>query len=499
MSTIPTSAASASASANSALQQAAQSIISGSTNSTMDVNALVTALVNAKVAGKSATLTARSQRNTTQLTAIGTIKSVLSLLQSSLKTLSDGTALASLVASASGKGLTASTGAGAISGSYSVTVTNIATAQTLTSGAFDATTPLGSGTLQLSVGNQSVTIDIDPKKSTLADIASAINSANGNPGVTAAIINGTDGAHLVLNASSTGLANGISIAVTSDSAELQKLNVKTSASATTPAVTAIDNTDDWKQSVAAQDARFEIAGMPVTSASNTIKSALAGVTLSLTQDAVGTTQTLTLARDLADQKSAIGAFVTAYNNFVTTVASLTGFDSTKQAGQQGGALLGDALLNSIRNTISSALSAGVKNGAGSGVNFASIGISLQKDGQLKIDDNALTLALKDNAGTLSSLFNAKTGLAASLNTHLASFLTTGGIIDARANAISADQKAVADQQTKLNAYSAKLTKGYNDQFTALNSLMSRMNQNSQYLTQLFGGANSAGALATNHK
>ena len=49
----------------------------------MDVNSLVSALVNSKVAGKTATLNARQQKNTTQLTAIGSVKSVLSLLQSS--------------------------------------------------------------------------------------------------------------------------------------------------------------------------------------------------------------------------------------------------------------------------------------------------------------------------------------------------------------------------------------------------------------------------------
>ncbi|HLX03810.1 MAG TPA: flagellar filament capping protein FliD, partial [Trinickia sp.] len=248
-----------------------------------------------------------------------------------------------------------------------------------------------------------------------------------------------------------------------------------------------------------QDASLTIAGTQVTSASNTVKSALTGVTMSLTQDAAGTTQTLSVAQDVTDQKTAIGAFVTAYNNFVTTAASLTGFDSTQKKGQQGGTLLGDSTLNTIRNAITSTLSEGVKNSLGGGVNLASIGISLQKDGQLKIDDSALTVALSNNPDTLSSLFNSKTGLGASLDTHLSSFLKTGGIIDARTDAINADQKAATDQQTQLTAYSAQLTKGYNAQFTALNSLMSRMNQNSQYLTQLFGGTKSAGALATNHK
>lgn len=43
----------------------------------------------------------------------------------------------------------------------------------------------------------------------------------------------------------------------------------------------------------------------------------------------------------------------------------------------------------------------------------------------------------------------------------------------------------------------QLTNSYNAQFTALNTLMAHMSSNASYLTALFGGANSAGALAGN--
>ena len=42
-----------------------------------------------------------------------------------------------------------------------------------------------------------------------------------------------------------------------------------------------------------------------------------------------------------------------------------------------------------------------------------------------------------------------------------------------------------------------MTKQYNAQFTALNTLMATMANNTRYLTQLFGGQNSAGAMANN--
>jgi flagellar hook-associated protein 2 len=483
-------------SASTSIQQAAQSIISGSTQSSTDVNTLVTALVNAKVAGKTAALTGRATRDNNQLTAIGTLKSVLSLLQSALTPLTNGSAFNTFTASASGKGLTASAGKGVAAGSYAVDVKNIAASQSITSGAFTSKAALGAGSLTLSVGGKSTTVNIESGKSTLADIAAAINSASGNPGVSATVVNGVDGAHLMLHSTSTGLANGINIQVKSDSADLNKLSVKSSVSTTTPATTQVDDSGNWKQSVAGEDAHLSISGMEIESASNTVTSAIDGLTLNLSADAVDNPQTLTIAQDVTDQKTAISAFVTAYNNFVTSVASFAGFDSTKKAGSQGGVLLGDSTVNAIRNTLAGAISGGLKQGSGM-ANLAAIGITLQKDGTLKTDDVKLTNALTTDPTGVAALFNLKTGMAASMNTSLTSFLKTGGMLDAHSNALTADLKSISSQQAQLTDYTDKLTKGYNAQFTALNTLMTQMSQNGDYLTALFGGKNSAGALANN--
>src|SRR6202453_3223967 len=148
-------------SASTSIQQAAQSIISGSTQSSTDVNAIITALVNAKVAGKTAALTDRATRDNNQLTAIGMLNSVLSLLQSALTPLANGSAFNTFTASASGKGLTASAGKGVAAGSYAVDVKNIAASQSITSGAFTNKAALGAGSLTLSVGGKSTTVNIE--------------------------------------------------------------------------------------------------------------------------------------------------------------------------------------------------------------------------------------------------------------------------------------------------------------------------------------------------
>jgi flagellar hook-associated protein 2 len=300
-----------------------------------------------------------------------------------------------------------------------------------------------------------------------------------------------------INVAISGTASGDSLnnlAVTSGTAPAPANSTQTAGNYTGSVTTVTSGS--WTQSVAGEDANFSIAGTPGTSASNTITTALSGVSMTLDSTSVGTTQTLTVAPDTTGQATAITAFVTAYNNYMSTVQSLTSFDSTQAKGSQGGALLGDSMMNTIRNTLSSALSAGVGTGA-SAVNLASIGITLQPDGTLKTDTDALNSALTNNPETVANLFNSKTGVGATLNNSLTTFLQTGGIMDTRSTALTADLKSLTDQQTQLTAYTAQLTTAYNAQFTALNTLMSQSTSNANYLTALFGGTNSAGALATN--
>ncbi|WP_324657561.1 flagellar filament capping protein FliD [Burkholderia thailandensis] len=492
---------------DAALQQAAQSIISGATgNSSMDVNSLVTALVNAKTAGQSAALSTSVATDQTTLSALGTLKAALTALQAGIGSLGDGTLTQKFTATATGTGLTATTGAGAVAGSYSVAVTQIATSQTLSSGAFNATQQLGTGTLTLSVGGKSTSISIDSTNNTLSGIASAINSAPNTPGVTATIVTGTDGAHLVLRSATTGAANVINVGVSNLSGDngLSSLAV-TSTASTTGGQSTIQSGGSiaWTQSTSAQDAEFTVGGIAASSASNAVSGAIAGVTLNLTQAAVGTTQTLNVTTDTTAQATAITNVVNLYNTVVTTMSSLSSLSGAGTSSQRAGPLLGDSTLNMIQNSLARVVGAGVTTG-GSTVSLASIGItfadgatSTQADGTLTIDTTKLNAALQNSPSTVAAVFNSTNGIGAQLNTTIQNYVQTGGVFDTRSNALNQDLKSLAQQQTQLASYASQLTSQYNAQFTALNTLMAQMNSNSNYLTQLFGGSNSSGAMANN--
>lgn len=222
---------------------------------------------------------------------------------------------------------------------------------------------------------------------------------------------------------------------------------------------------------------------------------LNGITLNLAAAAVSATdtQTLTVSPDTKSQATTITNFVNLYNTAVKTMGTLSSF--TAGASSQG-VLLGDSTLNTIRNSLASVVARGVANGSGHGhTNLMSIGISLEKDGTLKLDSAKLDVALTANPSGVAHLFNPKNGIGTRMAEQIAPFTKKGGLIDVRTNALGADLKRVTQQQSDLADYASQLTKQYQAQFTALNALMAKMNSNTQYLTRLFGGANSNGTLA----
>jgi flagellar hook-associated protein 2 len=141
--------------------------------------------------------------------------------------------------------------------------------------------------------------------------------------------------------------------------------------------------------------------------------------------------------------------------------------------------------------------------------LASLGITFQKDTggqpfaelQIDADPNGPTLddAVTNNPALIGALFNKTNGIAQQLDSVLTSYTSGQGIIANRTNDLTADIANLAKQQNDLDDFAAQLTSQFNDQFTALNTILAQAQSNSNFLTSLFGGANSSGALAQNSK
>ncbi len=454
------------------IQQAAQSILSGATGSSLDVNTLVQALVTGKTAGRAAVLTHQQQSSNAMLSALGTIKSALSTLKGSLAGLADGSLFSQFAATASGKGIAATISAGAAAGSYSVNVEQLATANQISSKAYARDASLGTGTLTIGAGDASMSIALDSKNNTLAGVAAAINGSSNNPGVTAAVVKGSDGEHLVLTSKETGAANTLSV----------------SADAGVDAGLATAN---FKQVTAAQDAKLTVSGNAVTSASNIVKDALTGVTLALTSAAVGTTQTVSVEADTTAIGKAVQGFADAYNAWASAQRALSAYDPSSKAAAP---LLGDSMLNAAVNGISGIMSSGVAVG-GKTYSLAQIGLDLKHDGTLDFSASKLQSTLNANPAIASSVFNGTNGLGQRLDTLLNEYtLSSVGQVDKRTASINAELSSLTKQQSDLATYQQTLTAQYNAQFTALNRLLTSIGNSKTYLNHLFGGDGSPGSL-----
>jgi flagellar hook-associated protein 2 len=473
-STAATTGASNVAANNGPTSIAANSSAAAAGGSVINVSSLVSQLVAATQAPQTALINSKTQAVTAEISSVGTLKSTLSTFQSSLSTLATPSSFNAQTASSSNSAFfTATATSGAPIGSYSIGVTQLASAEQLLSGPLgtDGTAATGTGTLQLSLGTTNFAVTVDSTDNSLDGIAAAINSAAGNPGITATVLNGSDGAHLVLSSTLTGLANTIAVTETDGGTGLSGFTYGTG------------NTANYAEESQPLDAEFTVAGVPATSPSNTVANALSGVTLTLTGvTPAKTPATLTVSTDTATIEQNIGAFVTAYNTMAQGMATLGGYDS---ATSTAGAMMGDPLFTGIQSQIQNQLYSIVNTGSSTYNSLASIGITTNSDGSLSLNSAALSNALSTNFGAVSQLFSGASGVASGLNTVITQALSSTGSIASRSQTLVDQENALTEQTSQLNNQMAQLSASLTQQYSALNTLLSSLQTTSAYLTQAF--------------
>jgi flagellar hook-associated protein 2 len=464
-------------------------ITSTGIGSGLNISAIVSSLTTAYGAAQTSQLTNEQTSLNAQVSAYGTFSSALSTLQSTLSTLEDPSTLAGFDATVADTTVaSASTSSGAAAGQYSLEVQNLATSATLTSQPVPSSTSVvGTGTLSIAVGGASTSINITSADDTLAGIASAINSATNNPGVTASIISTTSGARLVLAGTSTGADNSITVTETDGGNALSSLVYD-------PA----DSVTNLTQTQAAQDASYSINGFAATSASNVVTGAISGVTLNLLKpSAADTPTTLTISPDTSAAQTSIGTFVTALNGVLSSIQSLTGYNATTQT---AGALSGNATLETFQNQLENILDV-VKSGNSSGGvgSLADLGITADADGNYDTNTTTLGNALSANLTSVGNLLGGTNGIATQINSLINSYTGTGGLLDTINQGLQTSLSSVSQQQTALTAelatYSATMTAQYN----AMDTAVAALKETQTYLTAEFDPTASAasGTSSTN--
>jgi flagellar hook-associated protein 2 len=437
-----------------------------------------------------------------RISALGTIKSSLSSFQASFSGLISGSSILGNTATSSNTAAIGAAGtSGAIAGNYSLEVSQLAQPQKLVAaGQADATAAIGGGTsttLTIDLGtisggtldpvtgtysgatftanaNPSFNVVIDNTNNSLEGIRDAINAADG--GVTATIINdgnATNPNRLVLSSAASGLSESIRIAVVGD-ATLDGLLAQDPA-----------GTQNFSQTVTAQNALFTVDGINITKSSNTVTDVIQGVTLTL---AGVTTAPVTVAvsQDTASAKTAVETFVTAYNDLQAEIKKQ--IDSGVNGGTAG-ALASDSstrqMLSSIRDELNK-MPTGI---TGSYTNLSSIGVSFQLDGTLALDETVLAAAIQDDSNNVAELFSSADGYAARLDTVVSAMLDYNGSIDLRTNAFKDRISTLEDRQENLESALIRTEARMRARFTALDVLLSSMTTTTNALSQQLASLN----------
>lgn len=381
--------------------------------------------------------------------------------------------------------------ASAVSGSYSVEVSQLAQAQGLASGAYTGNTaPVGSGTLRIELGSwdaghtaftpktgaTAVDIVIPPGADSLEQVRSAINDADA--GVTASIIRDATGSRLVLRSSATGAENALRITATADAPGVPGSPTLDALAFDPPSAVGT-----MTETLAARNATAVINGLPVSSASNTLSDVVEGLTLTLAKTTTAPVQ-VGVALDSASMRSAVDDFVKAYNEINRYIGAQTQYNADTQV---AGALQGDGATRSLQSQLRAMLTAG----SGASPNFqrlSDIGIAVQRDGSLQLDASKFDAALADPAAVQRAFTNDEEGTSndgfAVRIQELTTLLTrSDGLVTSRSEGLRASiarsDKDIARQEARVAQTEARLLR----QYAALDATMNNLNGLNNFITQ----------------
>ena len=467
------------------------------TGSGLDIDGLVANLVAAERTPAENRLNAREAVLTSRSASFNSVKAALTEFESASSKLAKASTFSQFTTSSSDTTkATISATSSASLGSYQLAVTNLASAQTLASGTFSATTDtLGTGTLTIAIGTPSYTgstyssftqtssvdITIDSSNNTLAGVRDAINSAGA--GVNASILKNGDDYQLLLVSEKTGLSNSMSVSVSGDSvgsdiddSGLSKLAFNSSGSQLT-------------QYAAGANANFSINGLAVSSASNTVTDVIDGVTLNLLS-ATASPITIDVKTDTDTIVAEVQAFVDLYNTYASLVTDLTKYDATTGV---AGDLQGDSTVRSVMSQIRSELGKSVTGLTGSYTSLVDLGISIDKSGVMSFTQSTFKTAFAAAPTEVAGVFASTTvsgtaveGVAEKLETLIEGFLvSTTGIFDSRITGINSQLEAIGEDRADLARRMQSLEDRYFAQLNAMDSLLAEIETTGNFLTQQF--------------
>ena len=460
----------------------------------LDVNTIVTQLMAIE---RTPIRQLQTQATTlqTKLSAYGQVQSAAAAMRDAAAKLTTASTYGGTTASSSdSSSVSVSASTGAAAGVIGITVSKLATSQSVASQAQPTSaSTIGQGSLTIELGTwnadqsaftaktgaTAVTISIGSGEDSLAQIRDKVNSANA--GVSASIVTDASGARLVMRSTATGESNGfrVSAAESSGSPGLSTLAFDPSA-----------GVNSMTQTQAAGNANAMIDGLAIVSESNTLDSAVTGLTISLNKTTTSAVN-LNIASDTTSIKKAVTDFATAYNSLSTLLRDQTKYDSsTKTAGTLQGDSAAVALQSQLRNITMGSTTLG-----GSLSRMSDLGLDPGSNGLITINSTKLDAAVGKPAD-LKNFFMAtdlttpsNSGLAQQLRSFGDLVLGTDGSITTRQTGLQSRITDNTDRQSSMETRVALTEKRLRARYTALDTQMASLTSLSSYVTQQIAAMN----------
>ena len=412
------------------------------------------------------------QHQSDDQTKLSTLASLISGLQN-LQTASDALTLPSdlktIKASSSQAAVAVSATGTATVGTHTMIVAQLAQAQTSVSGAFASDTAgvAGAGSLQFTVGSGAPVTITFSGSDTLDDIAARISAAGA--GISASVVFDGTNYHIVVNGTQTGAANGISFA--ESDTQGPGLNMTTLQSA--------------------QNASFSVDNLAVTRPTNSFNDVVPGLNITLQGTTTGGPPAiLSVGNDPAGMLAKVKTITDAYNSVATILASQLTY--TGDGSQQMGAdtFFGDPAIESLQRQMGSIVASGYSDANGS-TSLAEMGITLNNDGTLAVDDTAFTAAVTADptvAGRLMFGSNGTDGFGAAVDSLVSQFAAPStGTLPSLQDGINSDIQNYADQIQQIEDQATSLQQRLTDQFSAMDQIIAGLHTQTSALTSLMGG------------
>ncbi len=277
----------------------------------------------------------------------------------------------------------------AVTGRYSIEVSELAASETEVSQAYsdkDSTGVIPEGTLSITYAGTTTSLTIDSTNSSLSDLADLINE--NISGVAAYIMDTGDATspyRLVIAGLDTGADNTISV----DTSGL------TGTSGTVPSFT---------ETSTATDATLTVNGITITHADNDVDGVVEGITFNI-KEVTTSAVTIDVETDIDTTVANIESFVDAYNAMRKYMNTHRAYDSENSV---KGEFVGESLVVNMMRAMQSAISSAYATGS-TYTSLASIGFETQQDGTIELDTEALEEALDAAPGEVGQLFETDSG------------------------------------------------------------------------------------------